>query len=132
MAIITNVNQIKQYDVKEAYGQDSQGVTIRWISEKRTGGDEYLHNFALRYFVIKAGGYLAPHHHPWEQEIAVTKGEMEITGKHGGRKLVAGDCAYFPSNEEHGFKTISKEDAEFFCVIGCIGNGENCIGISDE
>jgi len=132
MVIVKNIRDIKGYDVKEAYGQDAEGVTIKWISEKRTGGEEYLHNFALRYFVIKPRGNLVPHKHPWEQEIAVTKGRLQITGSRGGRILEVGDVAYFPANEEHGFRTIGDEKSEFYCVIGCIGKGENCIGISEH
>ncbi len=131
MIIIKNVRELEAYDVKEAYGQDAEGVTIRWISEKRTGGDEYLHNFALRYFVIKPRGYIASHSHPWEQEIAVTRGHLQITGQSDNRTLETGDVAYFPANEEHGFKTIGDEPSEFYCVIGCIGKGENCVGISE-
>ena len=129
MVIIRKVRELKQYDVKEAYGTDAEGVTIRWISEKRTGGEEYLHNFALRYFTIEAGGYIAPHKHTWEQEIAVTKGRLKITSSDQGRIIKKGDVAYFPANEEHGFRVIGKDPAEFYCVIGCIGKGENCIGI---
>lgn len=132
MVIIRRVRKLTEYDVKEAYGTDAEGVTIRWISERRTGGEEYLHNFALRYFVIEAGGYIASHKHPWEQEIAVTKGQLEITGPGQGSKIEEGDVAYFHANEEHGFKAISSEQAEFYCVIGCIGKGENCIGISKQ
>jgi quercetin dioxygenase-like cupin family protein len=129
--IIKNIRDVKGYDVKEAYGQDAEGVTIRWISEKRTGGEEYLHNFALRYFVIEPSGYLNPHKHPWEQEIAVTRGRLQVLGPGKGGILGVGDVAYFPGNEEHGFKTIGDEPSEFYCVIGCIGKGENCLGISE-
>ena len=80
MVIVKKIRKIKEYGVKEAYGQDAEGVTIRWISDKNTGGEEYLHNFALRYFVFKPGGYMALHKHPWEQEIAVTKGRLKILG----------------------------------------------------
>ena len=31
--IIKNIGKINDYDVKEAYGQDAEGVTIKWISE---------------------------------------------------------------------------------------------------
>jgi quercetin dioxygenase-like cupin family protein len=129
--IVKNIRDIKGYDVKEAYGQDSVGVTIRWISEKRTGGEEYMHNFALRYFVIEPRGYLNPHKHPWEQEIAVTRGRLQVLGSKKGVTLDVGDVAYFPANEEHGFKTIGDEPGEFYCVIGCLGKGENCLGISE-
>ena len=129
--IIKNIRDVKGYDVAEAYGQDAKGVTIRWISEKRTGGEDYLHNFALRYFVIESGGYLNPHKHPWEQEIAVTKGHIQVLGLGNDLILKNGDVAYFPANETHGFKNIGNEPSEFYCVIGCIGKGENCLGITE-
>jgi quercetin dioxygenase-like cupin family protein len=116
--IIKNIRDVKGYDVKEAYGQDAEG-------------EEYLHNFALRYFVIEPSGYLNPHKHPWEQEIAVTRGRLQVLGHGKGGILGVGDVAYFPANEEHGFKTIGDEPSEFYCVIGCIGKGENCLGISE-
>jgi len=127
--IVKHVNEIKGFDVKEAYGQDAEGVAIRWISEKRTGGEEYLHNFALRYFTFKPDAYMNPHKHPWEQEIAVTKGKIQVLGSALEQILKEGDVAYFAANEVHGFKNLSDEVSEFYCVIGCIGKGENCLGI---
>jgi quercetin dioxygenase-like cupin family protein len=130
LAVIkSRTDQVKGYDVKEAYESDAKGVTIRWISEKRTGSDEFLHNFALRHFTIKPKGYLAPHKHPWEQEIIVTKGRAQVIS--GSEKAVAnqGDVFYFAANELHGFQNESNSDFEFYCVIGCIGKGENCIGL---
>lgn len=127
--IVKHVKEIKGFDVKEAYGQDAEGVSIRWISEKRTGGDDYLHNFALRYFTFKPSAYMNPHKHPWEQEIAVTRGKIQVLGIANDQILKEGDVAYFPANEVHGFKNLSKEESEFYCVIGCVGKGENCLGI---
>lgn len=129
--IVRKVGEVREYDVKEAYGQDAEGVTIRWISEKRTGGDEYLHHFALRYFTFKPGGYMAPHRHPWEQEIAVTRGRLQVLGSGNDRIIEPGDVAYFPGNEEHGFRCVGAEPCEFYCVIGCVDKGENCVGISE-
>jgi quercetin dioxygenase-like cupin family protein len=127
--IIKHVKEIKDFDVKEAYGQDAEGVNIRWISEKRTGGDEYLHNFALRYFTFKPKAYMSPHKHPWEQEIAVTRGKIQVLGVANDQILKEGDVAYFAANEVHGFKNLSNGESEFYCVIGCVGKGENCLGI---
>ncbi|MGD0803958.1 MAG: cupin domain-containing protein [Candidatus Bathyarchaeia archaeon] len=127
--IVKKVKEVKDYDVKEAYGQDAEGVSIRWISEKRTGGDEYLHNFALRYFTFKPNAYMNPHKHPWEQEIAVTKGKIQVLGAVNDQILRESDVGYFPANEVHGFKNLSDGDSEFYCVIGCVGKGENCLGI---
>jgi len=127
--IIKHVKEIKDFDVKEAYGQDSEGVSIRWITEKRTGEEEYLHNFALRYFTFKPNAYMNPHKHPWEQDIAVTRGKIQVLGVANDQILKEGDVAYFAANEVHGFKNLSTGESEFYCVIGCVGKGENCLGI---
>ena len=127
--IVKKIKATPEFDVKEAYGQDAEGVTIRWISEKRTGGPEYLHNFALRYFVFKPGGYLAPHKHPWEQEMAITRGRLLVTCEGKSVEATSGEVLYFAANEEHGFKCTSDEPAELFCIIGCVGERENCIGL---
>jgi len=129
--IVRKLRDVEAFDVAEAYGTESKGVTIRWISEKRLGGPEYRHCFALRYFVFQAGGYLPPHKHPWEQEIIITKGRLQTTS--GGRtvKNEVGDIVYIPAGEEHGFKTMGDEPCEFYCIIGCVGEGENCIGLGE-
>ena len=131
MVIIKNVRELKAYDVKQAYGIEAKGVTIRWISERETGGPDYLHNFALRYFTLEAGGYIAPHKHAWEQEVVVTKGQLQITGRGQGGIIKKADVAYFSANEEHGFKVLGDELSEFYCIIGCIGESENCVGLPE-
>jgi quercetin dioxygenase-like cupin family protein len=127
--IVRNVKDAKEYDVKEAYGSDAEGVAIRWISDRRTGSKDYLHNFALRYFTIRSGGYLAPHKHPWEQEIVVIRGRGIVTTKEKETEVGVGDAVYFAGDELHGFKNTSGENFEFYCIIGCLGEGENCIGL---
>ncbi|MCD6504699.1 cupin domain-containing protein [Candidatus Bathyarchaeota archaeon] len=84
-------------------------------------------NFALRYFVFQPRGYLPPHKHPLEREIIVVKGTLETTS--GGRtvKNEPGDIVYISADEEHGFRNIGEETCEFYCIIGCVGEGENCI-----
>jgi quercetin dioxygenase-like cupin family protein len=127
--IISNYSDVPEHDVREAYGSDAQGVRIRWVSDRRTGDDTYLHNFALRYFTIKPEGYLASHRHPWEQEIIVTKGCAIVTTKDSETQVRIGDAVYFAENELHAFKNLGQETFEFYCIIGCINKGENCIGL---
>ena len=127
--IVRNVKDAKEHDVKEAYGSDADGVAIRWISDRRTGSEDYLHNFALRYFTIRPGGYLAPHKHPWEQEIVVTKGRGTVATKENETDVGVGDAVYFAGDELHGFKNTGGETFEFYCIIGCLEGGENCIGL---
>lgn len=121
--------EVKGYDVREAYGSDAEGVTIRWISDQRTGGDEYMHHFALRYFTFNPRGYLAPHRHPWEQEIIITNGRGQVIVDGEEHDANPGDVFYFASDELHGFRNASDSDFEFYCIIGCVEKGENCIGL---
>jgi quercetin dioxygenase-like cupin family protein len=72
---------------------------------------------------------MSPHKHPWEQEIAVTRGKIQVLGVANDQILKEGDVAYFATNEVHGFKNLSNGESEFYCVIGCVGKGENCLGI---
>jgi len=123
------IEEVKGYDVREAYGSEAEGVTIRWISDLRTGGEEYIHHFALRYFTFRPRSYLASHKHPWEQEIIITKGKGQVTTESETVEGNPGDVFYFAANELHGFRNESDSDFEFYCVIGCVGKGENCIGL---
>ena len=122
-------DEIEGHDVRDAYGTDARNVTIRWISDSRTGGPEYMHHFGLRYFVIGPKGYMAAHKHPWEQEIIVTKGKALITLEKETLEAVQGDVLYFAADELHGFRNETDSSFEFYCVIGCVGKGENCIGL---
>lgn len=122
-------DEIEGFDVKAAYGVGAENVTLRWITDLRAGGPEYMHHFALRYFTIGPKGILAPHNHPWEEEIIVTKGKaLVMTGKETVDAGV-GDIVYFSADEVHGFRNESDSDFEFYCIIGCVGKGENCIGL---
>ncbi|NIM46098.1 MAG: cupin domain-containing protein [Nitrososphaeria archaeon] len=129
--IVRKTLDIEDFDVREAYGVKADGVTIRWISEKRLGGPEYMHNFALRYFVIKPEGFMPKHKHPWEQEVIMTKGRVLVTSAGTKREVGPGDVVYIPADEEHEFKNVGEEPVEFYCVIGCVGEGENCIGLEE-
>ena len=112
------------------------------IKKWKTGGKscgKFLMNITINFLtclkklnLIKPGGYIAPHKHPWEQEIIVTRGRLQIMGSNGGKIIGKNDVAYFSENEEHGVKVIGDEPSEFYCIIGCLGKGENCLGISEE
>ena len=131
--IVRNVREVKEYDVREAYGHPSEGITIRWIMEKRLGGDEYMHHFALRHFTMKPRGYYPPpHSHPWEEVMVITKGKCTVTS--GGKTVEAGpeDAIYVPANEDHSFKNPYDETCEFYCIYACIGEGENCLGLGPK
>ncbi len=110
-----------KYDLKEKGKLDVEGAEVEWI---------FYHNnekpsMALRRYKIRKGGYIGNHSHPWEHIIVVLRGRAEVTS--GDRKAIveAGDHIYIPANEEHGFRNIGDEDAEFYCIINCIGG--NCI-----
>ncbi len=81
----------------------------------RLGGAK---NYAMRYFVLREGAEIPIHHHDWEHEIFIVKGEGGIiTNGEEEHHVKAGNFLYVPPNEPpHGYKALS-ETFEFLCII---------------
>jgi len=88
------------------------GVTIRWLVSPKIGAK----NFAMRYFVLKKGAEIPIHHHDWEHEIFILKGEGIITNGEEDVHVKPGTFLYVPPNEPHGYKALT-ETLEFLCII---------------
>jgi quercetin dioxygenase-like cupin family protein len=62
----------------------------------------------------------------------VTKGKALVMTERETLEASAGDILYFSSDEVHGFRNEADSTFEFYCIIGCVGNGENCIGLGSR
>ena len=99
---------------KQLVSEDMATKTwIRWLIK----GDDGAPTFAMRLFTVEPGGYIKPHHHPWEHEIYVLKGIGEI--RIGSRiyRVTSGSFLLIPPNVEHEYTNIGEEDLEFLCMI---------------
>ncbi len=58
----------------------------------------------------------APHHHDHEEMILIKDGTMEVTINGNPSTIGPGGVAYVASNEEHGWRNVSKAPAVYFVV----------------
>jgi quercetin dioxygenase-like cupin family protein len=88
-------------------------TTIQWLYSRTDGAP----NFSMRRFVIKPGGKIGLHEHPWEHEIYFISGKgIAFTDKEKV-PVSAGDTIYLPGGEPHGYTNDSMVDLVFICMI---------------
>lgn len=58
----------------------------------------------------------APHHHPDEEFVIVKEGEIEVSAAGQTKRIGPGSIAFFSSNDEHGIKNTSSEDATYYIL----------------
>ncbi len=109
-----------------------KGATIRWLTHKNLGGDEYLHNHSLRHFTLEPKGESPIHAHKYTQIMYMLSGKAIASvqtndGCLREKELGPGDFVYFYSFEPHGLRNPSDvEPAVLLCCIDCIDGKENC------
>jgi len=122
--IVRNIKDVEAIRLKEPF----KGVSVRWMVHSDLGGEEYKHNYALRYFTIEPGGSVPTHSHDYVQAAFVLSGEMIVTTDKEERKVGPGDVVYIPSYEPHEFKNASQtQEATFTCTIDCPGGKATCL-----
>jgi len=74
-------------------------------------------NFAMRRFVIAAGGSIPEHTNTVEHEQYVLRGSAEVSV--GGEIFTAsaGDAIFIPAGVPHWYRAGDDEDYEFICVV---------------
>lgn len=90
-------------------------------------GGDVAPNFAMRKFVIKAGGFMPYHTNTVEHEQYVLKGSATVMLD--GKEFTAkkDDVIFIPAGVPHSYVVTEKEDYEFLCLIPT--NKEDCISI---
>ena len=135
--ICMNFKDVEPIQVREINYQGKRspvkGVTIRWLTHKNLGGEEYQHNHALRHFTIGPQGEVPIHSHKYTQIMYVLSGKaicgvLSTDGKREEREVGPGDFIYNYSFEPHGVRNLSEsEPVVFLCCIDCIDGKDNCI-----
>ena len=77
--ICMNFKDVEPIQVKKINYQGTdfevKGASIRWLTHKNLGGDEYQHNHALRHFTIAPGGEVPIHQHKYTQIMYILSGK---------------------------------------------------------
>jgi quercetin dioxygenase-like cupin family protein len=105
--VIKNINNIKKAPV------DSAKDTYRQIL---ISADEGPH-FAMRRFIIKAGGYMPEHTNMVEHEQFVLAGKASVKIGDQIYKVKKGDVVFIPAKTPHSYQTIGAEAFEFLCIV---------------
>lgn len=80
------------------------------------GPDEGPH-FAMRRFIMEAGGGMPPHTNTVEHEQYVLRGRATIGLGTETVEVQAGDVLYIPAGLPHWYRAHEGEPFEFLCVV---------------
>ncbi|PLY13450.1 cupin domain-containing protein [Sulfurimonas xiamenensis] len=81
-------------------------------------------NFAMRNFIIEAGGYMPLHTNSVEHEQYVLSGRASVQIEDEIIEAKAGDILLIPAGVSHSYKTLGEEAYSFLCLVP---NSEDCI-----
>jgi quercetin dioxygenase-like cupin family protein len=74
-------------------------------------------NFAMRRFVIKAGGSMPLHTNLVEHEQFVLHGKARVVIGEETFEVRKDDVVYIPAGIPHMYTTLGNEDFEFLCMV---------------
>lgn len=107
---VGHIDAVEKQSIPEA-------VAVKTWIRRLIKEDDGAPTFAMRLFTIEAGGYIKPHHHPWEHEIYVLNGVGEVRICSRTYRITQGSFLYIPPNVEHEYINTGNEDLEFLCII---------------
>ncbi len=112
----------KEIDSIEAVPQKAgKGVSMKMLLSP----DESP-NFAMRNFIIEAGGHMPLHTNAIEHEQYVISGRALVQIGDKRVEAKAGDIFLIPSGVAHSYETLGDESYSFVCLVP---NCEDCITI---
>ncbi|ABB43713.1 Cupin region [Sulfurimonas denitrificans DSM 1251] len=74
-------------------------------------------NFAMRNFIIQAGGFMPLHTNSVEHEQYVLSGRAKVQLGDKTIEAKAGDILLIPAGVSHSYKTIGDEPYSFLCLV---------------
>ncbi|MDD5373753.1 MAG: cupin domain-containing protein [Sulfurimonas sp.] len=74
-------------------------------------------NFAMRNFIIEAGGHMPLHTNSVEHEQFVLSGRASVQIGDEIIEAKAGDILLIPAGVSHSYKTIGEESYSFLCLV---------------
>lgn len=98
----------------EVGAEGAEGVSIQWLLDEQTCDAP---NFAMRYFVVEAGGNTPLHAHPWEHEVYIVRGSGEVVHADEVTEIGPGTALLVSPDEEHQFRNTGSEPLEFLCLV---------------
>jgi quercetin dioxygenase-like cupin family protein len=103
----------KQINSIEALAQKAgKGVSMKMLLSP----DESP-NFAMRNFIIEAGGHMPLHTNTVEHEQYVLSGKAKVRLGDETIEATAGDVLLIPAGVAHSYETMGDEPYSFLCLV---------------
>lgn len=103
---------------KKIASVDATALTAgKGVSMKMLLSPDEAPNFAMRNFIIEAGGYMPLHTNTIEHEQFVLSGRARIQLGEETIEAVAGDVLLIPAGVAHSYATIGNEAYSFLCLV---------------
>lgn len=122
-------NKDKEYSIKKRLAPDHvKVVSIDNIPRQKVENGvntwikilfsvDEMPTFSIRIFEMDIDGYIERHSHPWEHEIIVLDGILEIYIEGEEYELRPGMAIYIPPNKVHSYRNIYRGKTRFLCAI---------------
>src|SRR6056297_3250005 len=98
-----------EYDPVDAADGLEKGVLIN--------DDHGAPHFAIRRFVLEAGGEVPKHTNEVEHEQYVLAGEYTVGIGEEEHEVSAGDSLFIPAGTEHWYRNEGDEEGAFICAV---------------
>lgn len=89
----------------------------RGVSMKMLLSAEESPNFAMRNFIIEAGGYMPLHTNTVEHEQYVLGGKANVRIGGSSIEAKAGDILFIPAGTAHSYEVVGDEAYSFLCLV---------------
>jgi quercetin dioxygenase-like cupin family protein len=108
------VKKIKDVPAVPVAMEGAQDVSVRVLF----GPKDNAPTFALRQFEIAPGGCTPFHNHPFEHEVVVMQGHINLVREYDETPIAVGDVVLVPPDEKHQFRNASAaESAKMLCIV---------------
>ena len=106
------IRNIHETPTKPVAMDGVKGVTMAVMCGRADGAP----HFALRNFVVEAGGHSPRHAHDYEHEVFIVDGSGEVLLEGAYRPIKSGDVIYVPADQEHQFRA-GANGLRFLCLV---------------
>ena len=108
------IKKIKDVPVVPVAMEGAQDVSVRVLF----GPKDKAPTFALRQFELAPGGCTPYHTHPFEHEVVVMQGNINLVQEDGETPITIGDVVLVTPDEKHRFRNASDtETAKMLCIV---------------
>ncbi len=103
----------REFPTSPVSAPGTECAVIQWLIDESHGAP----GFAMRRFVVEAGGCTPSHQHPWEHEAYILAGQAEIILADETVTVGPDTAILIAPDELHQFRSVGDEPLVFLCLV---------------